>query len=340
MSHPRSKVLSMNENDSASAEGDAGLSRFIDLTFGVSELVFQSALEMSPGSQGSIAGAVSEILLKQLLENDGFEVLRIKEKPSGGNDAKNAEARGDFYIRRQGSDRDEWWVIESKGLKSNSEFRGGKLDSPKKVLKFLESRVFDTGRTLSDVYESGLKRYHKERKSWEAKNPGQHFPDFCWDKRFPGAESFDLTGLWSDLDNLKKWVESLDPGKFTEAAYRNRKGAISILETHQPSQRVAPITGKDQAAPLVTDFNVMAVDLFFRTGIHEFVFMNSDEIAHSPTSPEHLYQNYTIDILIPGLKDRPTIQRPWYSDINSLLETTRPEPRPIDETQIDRRGGD
>jgi hypothetical protein len=27
--------------------------------------------------------------------------LRIKEKPAGGNNAKNSEARGDFYIRKK-----------------------------------------------------------------------------------------------------------------------------------------------------------------------------------------------------------------------------------------------
>jgi hypothetical protein len=316
------------------------LSNYIDLTFGVSELVFQSALEMSPGSQGAISGALSEILLKQQLEEQGFEVLRIKEKPSGGNDNKNSEARGDFYFRPNGSKQDEWWVIESKGLKSNSEFRGGKLDTPSKVFRFLNSRIFDESRSLDSIYKSGLQRYEKERESWESLHPGKKFPKFNWNKSFPGAESSDLSGVWSDSRELKKWTESLSPERFSESAYRSRCGAVAILETHQPSQRQAPIKGEKQTAPLVSDFNVMAVDLFFRTGAHEFVFMNSEEIAHSPTSPEHLYQNYTIDILIPGLKDKPRIATPWYGDINLLLTLSKPKPRPLDESQLDRRGDD
>ena len=326
-------------NDKVSARSSSsGLSSYIAETFGVSESEFQSALEMSPGSQGSIAGAISEILLKRRLEDDGFEVLRIKEKPSGGNDAKNSEARGDFYFRPTGSKKDEWWVIESKGLKSNSEFRGGKLDSPEKVFRFLNSRIFSPNRSLDSIYESGLQRYEKECIGWESKHRGKSFPKFSWSRKFPGAECFDLDGIWSNSSELEDWTKSLPPERFSEASYRSRRGAIAVLETHQPSQRQAPITGKDQAAPLVDDFNVMAVDLFFRTGSHDFVFMNSEEIAHSPTSPEHLYQNYTIDILVPGLKDQPRIARPWYQEINSLIELTDPKPRPLDESQLDRRG--
>lgn len=314
------------------------LREYVDRTFGVTESEFQSALEMSPGAQGSIAGAISEILLKRRLEDDGFEVLRIKEKPSGGNDEKNSEARGDFYFRPQGSKKNEWWVIESKGLKSNSEFRGGKLDSPDKVFNFLNSRIFNPRRSLDSIYESGRKRYEKERKEWESKRPSKPFPKFRWSRKFPGAESFNLNKIWNDSKELESWANSLPTDRFSEAAYRSRSGAVVILETHQPSQRKAPITGKVQTAPLVGDFNVMAVDLFFRTGSHKFVFMNSREIAHSPTSPEHLYQNYTIDILIPGIKDQPSISRPWYPDIKSLIKSTSPPPQPLDKSQLDRRG--
>ncbi len=317
-----------------------GLSHFVETTFGVSDDLFQAALELSPGSQGSIAGAISEILLLKHLESKGYEALRIKEKPSGGNNAKNIEARGDFYFRKSGSRKDEWWVIESKGLKSNSEFRGGKLDSAEKVFNFLKSRVFDPKRTRTSIYTSGFERYEKARIEWESKNRRKSFPPFGWDKNFPGAESFDLSGIWKNSADLENWVRSLSPERFTEDAYRARKGPIAILETHQPSQREAPITGKTQAAPLVSDFNIMAVDLFFRTGEHTFAFMDSNRIAHSPTSPEHLYQNYTIDILVPDLKSQPLINPPWYSDIDSLIGVSKPQPHALDPSQLDNRNPD
>ncbi len=305
--------------------------------FGVDERVFLEALKQSPSAQGYIMGAISEVLLKEYLEAKGFEVIRIKEKPSGGNNAKNYEARGDFYIRKNDSKENKWLVIESKGLKSNSEFRGGKLDGPEKVFKFLKNRVFNSKRTKEIIFDKGSKKYLRTKVSWENKNPGKKFPDFKWNKDFPGAEYYNLSGVWENEENLKKWVFSLGKNYFSEDAYRNVEGAIAILETHQPSKRKSINTEINQAAPLVRDFNIMSVNLFLRTRKHEFVFMNSEEISHSPTSPEHLYQNYTIDILVKDKKEKPIIQPPWYDDMDTCIRKTKPQYRKIDKTQIDNR---
>jgi len=72
------------------------LSTYINQTFGVSESIFQSALEMSPGSQGAILGAVSEILLKQQLEEEGFEVLRIRKSQVAEMTTRAQEPVGTF----------------------------------------------------------------------------------------------------------------------------------------------------------------------------------------------------------------------------------------------------
>lgn len=313
----------------------ADITKYVLNRFGVAIDLFIKALELSPGAQGYIAGAVSELLLKQQLEDLGYEVIRIKEKPSGGNTAKSGEARGDFYVRKRGSKKDEWLVIESKGLKSNSEFRGSKLSTKDQVFKFLRKRVFDTNKQAA--YEAGERRYNSAKAKWEAKNAGKSFPAFRWNKSSPGAEIYDLSGIWDTEDALEKWVDNIEEKRLTEDAYRQVKGAIAILETHQPSKRVDPATGIDQAAPLVSDFNIMSVDLFLRTGKHEFVFMNSDQISHSPTSPNHLYQNYTIDMLIPGVKDEPVIQLPWYRDFEQCVRDTSPKYRSIDRSQVDYR---
>jgi len=305
--------------------------------FGVNERIFLEALKSSPSAQGYIAGAISELLLKEYLETKNYEVVRIKEKPSGGNNAKNYEARGDFYIRREGNKENKWLVIESKGLKSNSEFRGAKLNNPDKVYNFLKNRVFDLKKTKETILNKGYKTYLKTKGSWQRKNPRKAFPEFKWNPNFPGAECYNLDGIWRNKSDLKKWVFSLDKSCFSEESYRNIEGAITVLETHQPSKRVGIKTGIDQAAPLVYDFNIMCVDLFLRTKKHEFVFMNSGEISHSPTSPEHLYQNYIIDILVKDKKMRPTIQVPWYDDVDNCINKTKPLYRPIDPTQVDNR---
>jgi len=311
------------------------LNSYLSDLFGVQKEEFFEALKMSPSAQGYIIGAISELLLKRSLEKQGFEVIRIVEKPSGGNKAKNKEARGDFYIRQKGVSKDEWLVLESKGLKSNSEFRGGKLDSSNKVYNFLKRRVFDIDK--DSVFEKGHKSYLRTKEGWLKNNSGKNFPKFNWDKDNPGPETYNLSNIWSDPDKLKKWVDGLHPDKFSEKYFRNLKGAISILETHQPSTRTDETTGITHAAPLIADFNIMSVDLFLRTGKHEFVFMNAADISHSPTSPNHLYQNYIIDILIPGLKDQLIIQHPWYSNIEDCIKQTKPTSRKIDKTQIDKR---
>ncbi len=308
--------------------------------FGADQKLLLEAITSSPSSRGYIMGAISEVLLKSYLEGKGFEVVRIVEKPSGGNNAKSAEARGDFYIREKGSKEDAWLVLESKGLKSNSEFRGSKLDNKIKVFRFLKNLAFHKDDYLQLAYDNGLARYGMAKTRWEHNNPGKSFPPFRWRKEYPGAMSCNLGGLWKDEDELKAWVEKQPVESFEEKAYRKVEGPIAILETHQPSKRVDLTTGIDQAAPLVQDFNIMTVDLFLRTGKHEFVFMNAEEIAHSPSSPNHLYQNYTIDILVKGLKGKVVANRPWYKDILDCISSTKPILRKLDSTQIDHRNDD
>lgn len=307
-------------------------------TFGCHVPMLLRAMEHSPSSRGYVLGAISEETLKDHLEARNYEVLRIVEKPSGGFTAKSDEARGDFYVKKDGADEDGWLVVESKGLKSNSEFRGAMFEDRDKVFRFLKKWAFRDPEWREKCYDKGLKKYNKEKEKWEAKHPKQRFPAFGWSRRTPGPVSCDLSEIWESEDELKGYVYSLPDEAFTEEAYRCRRGALAVLETHKPSTRVAPFTGIKHAAPLVSEFSVLAVDLYLRTGQHEFAFMNPETISHSPTSPEHLYQNYTIDVLIPRLKPRPRIGPPWYDDLDTCVAETNPGCRELDETQINHRG--
>ena len=313
------------------------LEKFIFDHFGVSEELFLESLISNPSADGYIIGAVSETLLKHYLESNNFETVRIKEKPSGGNDAKNEEARGDFYIRKRGSTYDEWLVIESKGLKSNSEFRGSRFDSPEKLIKYLKKLLFDPSRDNESIYQKGYAQYSKAKTEWEKKHPHKSFPPFKWTRDHPGPLSVNLDGIWKDLDDLTHWAKSLDKKAFSEKAYRNSEGAITVLETHKPSKRIGKLTGINQAAPLVNDFNILCVDLFLRVRKHLFVFANAEDLSHSPTSPEHLYQNYTIDILVPGRKNSPIINPPWFLDITDCINHAPIKYRKLDPSQIDNR---
>ncbi len=94
--------------------------------------VFYEALKLSPNAQGYVSGSITELLLKKKLQQDyGFEVKRIREKWEG---KKHPQHHGDFYFRKPSQNL--WFVMESKGVKSNSE-KWHKLYNYEKLKSFL-----------------------------------------------------------------------------------------------------------------------------------------------------------------------------------------------------------
>jgi len=92
------------------------LTRFVKEVFKTNLEIFLEALQLSPNAQGYVSGSITELLLKKKLEEEyGFEVKRIREKWEG---RKHPNHHGDFYFRKTNS---PWFVLESKGVKSNSE---------------------------------------------------------------------------------------------------------------------------------------------------------------------------------------------------------------------------
>jgi len=108
------------------------LVKFVADVFKTSLDVFFEALKQSPNAQGYVAGSISELLLKRHLEQLGFEVLRVREKWEG-----RKLHHGDFYFRMKAqNNKDKWFVVEVKGLKSNSE-KWHKLYNVENLIKFL-----------------------------------------------------------------------------------------------------------------------------------------------------------------------------------------------------------
>lgn len=92
------------------------LEAFVTKTFKTTVEIFLEALKMSPNAQGYVNGSITELLLKQHIESLGYEVKRIKEKWES---RKHPNHHGDFYFRKNGTEK--WFVLESKGVKSNTE---------------------------------------------------------------------------------------------------------------------------------------------------------------------------------------------------------------------------
>jgi hypothetical protein len=312
------------------------LIKYIRSKFGVDEERFQDVLQKSPSAEGYILGNLSEDLFKEYVELLGYEALRIKEKPQGGNNAKSEDARGDFYIRKKGSLKDEWLVVECKGVKSNAEKRSG-LTKKSSCLTLLNKCSIQRDKYVESNYLSGKNAYEKVKQEWETKNNGI-FPPFNWNKENSGAGIPNLTGLWKNKKEIKEWLDVFNENDFDENAYWNLKAPIRLLQTHMPSTRIDPVTQIKSTGPLVSEFNILCVDLFIKTGKHEFVFANSTELNHQGKSPNHLQQNYTIDILT--AKDnfqRHKLLKPWYNDLELCIAETNPKYRNLDKSQLDKR---
>lgn len=306
--------------------------------FGTTVDEFVELLDMSPSSKGYIQGAASELELKKHLESLGYTVERIKEKPAGGFDEKKVGYKGDFLIHKQNQ---PYYVVECKGIKTNAEFRAAeetedftKILPRNKAVNFLKKYI---NIDKEKIYNKGYKKYCQKKQKWEEKHPNMKYPEFSWRRDIPGPDSPDLTSYFSNVHKIKEFIYAQPDSNFTEDAFRKGVGVYKMLQTHKPSRRIDPYTGYEIAAPLKSDFSLLAVDLFQRIGVHKFVFVNPDVISSSPEYPNHLYQNYLIDIIIPGIKDNLDIKFPWYENIDLCIKETKPCEVNYDISQLDHR---
>lgn len=131
------------------------LTAFVQKVFKTSLEIFLEALKSSPNAQGYVLGSITELLLKKKIEEEGFEVRRIREKWEG---RKHPHHHGDFYFRRR--EDTNWYVLESKGVKSNSE-KWHKLYNYERLKKFMIANAekiawIDAGKEMEPQIESWI----------------------------------------------------------------------------------------------------------------------------------------------------------------------------------------
>jgi len=241
--------------------------------FGISPEVFVEALQMSPNARGYILGSLSEMLLRQHLDRLGYSTRRIKEKWVG-----EKHHHGDLYVSRDGKG---WFVVESKGLKSNAE---------------RWHKIADV-----DSSRASLEKWFGRKRSGE----------------------------------IKEWWHSLSAQRKERILRCEAFNRACVFETHFVSG-TAGRAGREIATPRKSEFHVVALDLFLRTGVHEFVFASSSALEPAESYPEHLKQNYLLDIVVPGADDGPSFAKPWTKDFGEVFATLK---HPVRETemQIDER---
>ncbi len=307
------------------------LKRFVSRVFKTSLEVFLEALKHSPNAQGYVSGSITELLLKRKLESEcGLEIKRIREKWEG---KKHARHRGDFYFRKR--DAKHWYVLESKGVKSNSE-KWHRLYNYEKLKCFLVD--------------------HADKIPWITRRKDVEKQIVDWiDAHLPMFRS-DYASTLYEYEEIQKFKPTKDTEKARAiAALRKFRrdeinemiaqrlayvmSKVKVLETHFVSG-TSGASERTQATPRKDEFNVVAIDIVLRYPEHNFVFVNPQNLESSGDDANHLQQNYIMGFVFTDAQGKPAlcITEDWYEDFNEVFKTLDPEDSVEEkDMQIDNR---
>lgn len=307
------------------------LEKFVKDVFKTSLEVFFEALRLSPNAQGYVSGSITELLLKQHLEKRGFQVHRIREKWEG---KKHSNHHGDFYFRPNR----HWFVLESKGVKSNSE-KWHKLYNVEKLTKFL----FDHSEKVSWIDVN--KDLEPQIKHWIETNLPK-FKDEYANTLYNYEEVQDYLNGGSNrktkksfaIDLLKTYSrEELNAMIDERLSYVMSK--VKVLETHFVSG-TSGASERTQATPRKDEFNLISIDVFLRHTEHKFLFANPKHLDASGADANHLQQNYIMGFIFTQSDGslRLDTTDEWYETIEEVIETLNVEDAVNEEDmQIDNR---
>jgi len=294
------------------------LEAFVLKTFKTTLEVFLAALKMSPNAQGYVNGSVTELLLKQHLENLDYEVKRIREKWEG---KKHPNHHGDFYFRKKRTP--EWFVLESKGVKSNVE-DWNKLYNLPKLIRFL----FDHHDIIHWIDRT--KEIEPQINKWIKNN----LPDLL---TTPTLYSYEE--IHSYLSNPPK-KETTKLRVMQTLAHCSRDeidtmidnrlkylmSKIRVLNTHFVSG-VSDSSERTQATPRKDEFNVISIDIALRYNEHKFLFANPNHLESSSRDTNHLQQNYIMGLVFPQTDGtlKLDLTDEWYDSFDDVCATLSKE---------------
>lgn len=310
------------------------LTKFVLQVFKTNLEIFFEALKMSPNAQGYVAGSISELLLKGELEKKyAFEVKRIREKWEG---RKHPNHHGDFYIKKLSDHK--WFVMESKGIKSNSE-KWHKLYNRQNLLNFL----FDQKDKISWIDQN--RRAEDQVESWVEKNLPKFYSEYDsnlyeyeevqkYIKKSPGRETEKSKAIKSLSKYSREEINSL-----IEERLNYLMSKIRVIETHFVSG-TSGSSERTQATPRKDEFNAISIDIFLRYSEHKFLYANPKFLDSSADDANHLQQNYIIGFVFVGEKgeEELNLSDEWYMDFNEVYNTIDDSDAIVEaEMQIDNR---
>lgn len=297
------------------------LTNFVTRVFKTNLEIFLTALKLSPNAQGYVSGSVTELLLKQKLENElGFEVKRIREKWEG---RKHPNHHGDFYIREEGSEN--WFVIESKGVKSNSE-KWHKLYNHENLKRFLisnEDKIYFIDHSLP--IEPQIDTWISTNLPLFVSEYSQPLYEYEEIQKYianlPSRESTKLRAILGLQHYSREEIENMIQERLT---YLFSK--VKVLETHFVSGKSAS-GNRTQATPRKDEFNIMSIDIVLRYPEHKFLFANPNHLESSEDDVNHLQQNYIVGFCFTEDNGNTylSLSTEWYEDFLEVFSTIDPQ---------------
>jgi len=296
--------------------------------------IFYEALKLSPNAQGYVSGSITELLLKKKLQQEyNFEVKRIREKWEG---KKHQNHHGDFYFRKNTNNL--WYVMESKGVKSNSE-KWHKLYNYDNLKRFLithsDKLSFVNKNSEIEIQiinwlNINLPKFDNEYKSnlYDFEEIQKYF------KNQPKRETEKSKSILALKDFTREEISTL-----IEERLNYVMSKIKVLETHFVSG-TSGSSDRTQATPRKDEFNIISIDIFLRYSEHKFLFANPKHLESSGDDVNHLQQNYIMGfVLIDENKNQVfNLSEEWYENLNEVYETlTNEDAINENEMQIDNR---
>lgn len=307
------------------------IKRFVEQVFKTTLEIFLEALKLSPNAQGYVSGSITELLLKKKLEEEcGFELKRIREKWEG---KKHPQHHGDFYFRKPGTFY--WYVIESKGVKSNSE-------KWHRLYNFENLKNFLVTNTDKIPWVNHNQNIEQQIIDWIYINLPNFQNEYSYNlyeyeevKRYVSKRKTDKA---KSIDSLRGYTRD-QINDMIEDRLNYVMSKVKVLETHFVSG-TSGVSERTQATPRKDEFNVIAIDIVLRYPEHKFLFANPKNLESSGDDPNHLQQNYIMGFVFTDEQGEPTlhITDDWYEDLNEVYDTLNPQDAVNeDDMQVDNR---
>lgn len=307
------------------------LETFVTKTFKTTLEIFLEALKLSPNAQGYVSGSITELLLKKKLEDLGYEVKRIREKWEG---RKHPRHHGDFYFRKNA--QSTWYVLESKGVKSNTEDWNKLYNYPK-----LKKMLYDYHEIIhwinqEEEIEPQIERWIDanlpELKNAPTLYSFEEIHDYL--KNPPKRETDKLLAMRLLANKSREEIDSMIDARL---AYVMSK--VMVLDTHFVSG-TSGTSDRTQATPRKDEFNLISIDIVLRYNEHKFLFANPKHLESSGKDTNHLQQNYIMGFVFPQPDGtlKLDLTDEWYEDFNEVYDTLDPEDAVNEEDmQVDNR---